>query len=624
MTKQISLVAASVACAIAGTAHAGNLTPFNPANELNSIFVGGATAPQNFMREDVMQRICDPATGPVQVFVDKVTVLPSPIFGGNIMEQGDHFVVHCTARSTFASSLDGADIAVYKFNGGSATGVAPVVDPAGASDGDKTYLDAALPADNPACSAVTGGIGGANAWPIGATDDGAGNGFSDTFELYECDSSTAGDPTLLQVQAPDAGVSDVEPTLFVKALALSFGTEPRGVADKPTQPFVDQGNLVVVPGPGLIFGTAVTLPMYDELVKDQVANGMLPSTCNTTDRAILDTVECMPSLPAPLIRSVFAGQVTDWSQVAPYGQALDTSGVTGIGYNPLAGIPSSSNDVAICKRTNGSGTHAQFSVNFLGTNCRATSDLAMLEQNDGLASATFFNQVGVFANSGSSDMSDCLDALGNGLGFNGDFKNGLPPESFPGGDSTVVPGTALAAIAIPGDPFGRLYNQQTTAFAMGYNATEHNVALTFDYRYVKVDGKAPTLQEAIKGEYRDVYYLSYQNREPVAGSPDLQVGGIRTTAASANQVAVADAYFDIWNAVAPAALAPVNEGFIVDPNGSVNAGLGQDGDEWQAGFVSPIKGAAFTYTPGVPETPWARQNPANNGADSCQDLGLVR
>ena len=608
-------LAAGIAMAVSTGANAGAI------GAANEIVIGGATAPQNFMREDLMIRMCDPALAPVRVFVDNVAVAPSTTPGGNIMSQGDHFVVHCTVRNdgTFNAPLAGADIAVYKLNGGSATGVAPVVDPVNAAPNAKTYLDPSVAGCN-AYSAGGGSGPAGNQYPIGSTGG--------LFELYECP-----DPNLLVVQDPDAGVSDVEPTLFTGPLALDFGAEPFGVVDKPTQPFVDQGNLNIKPGPGLIFGTIVSLPLYDELSRDQYAAGMLaecdaligdgnaatpPTTAewDAATRAQLDTEACMPSLPQGVIRSVFLGQVTDWDKVAPYGLPLDTTAVQ------------QANTVHICKRTNGSGTHAQFSVNFLGTNCRAASNLAMSEHNDGVsfAGAGF---VGVYANRGSSDMSDCLDALGNGLGFNGDF--GALPQVVgdPTGDSSVVPGSALdpaagivQTTAFGNHPLGVTYDNggvAFTAFGMGYNSLENNTALTFDYRFVKVDGVSPTLENTIAGEYRDVYYLSYQHRHNGdSTTPDLRTGAIRTVPATPAQVAVADEYFRVWNATAPAAIKAVNDGLIVNPDGVLG-----NADDWQGGYVSPIAGAALSYDGVNPATPWSRQS-LSGAADSCQDLGLVR
>ncbi|BCO30049.1 hypothetical protein TspCOW1_01520 [Thiohalobacter sp. COW1] len=597
MRTKLNLVAASVAMAVSGGAQAGAL------GAANEIFIGGATAPQNFLREDLTIRVCDPSD-PIQVFVDEVESLPSETPGGGILNQGDHVVVRCTVKGSFPAPMGGADLAVYKYNGGSSTGVAPVAVPDGASPGNKIYLDASVAG----CDAVTNSQGD-NAWPIGLT----GN----SYELYECT-----DPSLIKNQDPDAGISDIEPAPFVGPLALSAGTEPLGVPQRPTQEFEDKGNLDIKPGPGLLFGTAVTLPMYDDLVESQANAGMLPADCAVTQgstRAERDAVRCMPSLPSAFIKSVFLGQVTSWADAAPYGLSLNPTSFNG-GVNQ-------GNNVHLCKRTNGSGTHAQFSINFLGTNCRANSNLSMVEQNDGVSFAGI-GLVGMYANSGSSDMDDCLNALGTGNGFDGDFA-GLPQTdaaNFGTGDSSVVPGKDLdptagvVQTASGAHPLGITYDNggvPFTAYGMGYNSLEKNTKLNLAYRFVKVDGVAPTLENAISGEYKDVYYLSYQNRV-VNGEPDLRTGGIRTTPADATEKAVAKEYFKVWNAVAASAIKAVNETLVVDPNGTKG-----DADDWQGGYVTPVAGASAAYDGSNPETPWARQT-LTGAPDSCQDLGAVR
>lgn len=624
MKFQKSVLASGIALAlVSGAASAANLT--TP----NRVFIGGATAPQNFMLADYIARVCDPAQ-PITAFTDSV----KGILASGVLTTGDQWTLDCTAQAGLGGAIGGQPIAIYKYNGGSATGVAPVQAPLAADPADMAFLDAHIPG----CALHAAGV------PTLHTP-------ASTYDVYECTN-----PALIKTQHPDAGVSDVEPSIFVGNLALNFGTEPRGVSAKADQPYVDLGNLSTKGGPGLVFGVAVTVPMYDELLDDQVAAGLLPgcnggvvpagrATPNSKD-ATRDTIACMPSLPSQVIRSVFAGQVSDWSTIAPYGLPL----------NPVAGpnaVPEG-NNVHFCKRTNGSGTHAQVSLEYLGTNCTSTSNVAMLEQTDGL-SAAFAGLIGVYANSGSSDMADCLNALGNGAGFNGDFA-GLPPESFPGtGDSTVVPGTSLPAIAIPGDPRGYFYNTPVQAYAMGYNSTENNTDLADAYRFVKVDWAAPTLEDAISGEYAETYYLSFQHRtadaelSPTGSNPrpgaaiDLHAADeaatrlagdaaaqatyvaentIRPTV-TANEVAVATDFVGLYANTLAAAIDAVNTGFVVDPNG-----IPGDADDWQGGFVTSIKGAAQAYTPitlggNGPETPWARQT-GGGTPDSCQTQGLVR
>ena len=580
---KLNMLAASIAVATTGGANAGIL------GAANEIFISGATAPANFIREDAVQRICDPAAAAVQVFTEEVETLPDITPGGNIMGAGNHTVIRCTARSGFGA-LSGQDIAIYKFNGGSASGVAPVAEGL-ATD----FLDASVGG----CTAQTGGIGGANAWPIGDT--------ADTFELYECT-----DAALIKQQIPDAGVSDVEPKVFTNQLALDFGVEPSGTTFRPTVDLGDISTLTVKAGPGLIFGTGVSIEMYDEMIDDQQAAGLLPDCPATPTRAQRDSIACMPSMPSAAIRSVFEGQITSWAQLKPYDLDLDPARVN------------QGNNVHLCKRTNGSGTHAQFSVNFLQTNCLAGSQLAMIEQNDGVSSAAN-GVVGMYANRGSSDMDDCLDALGNGLGFDGDFDT-LPQSTSPeSGDSSVVPGSGLASSAVVesdafggSHPLGQTYDNggvPFTAYGMGYNSMEKNSGFDFDYRFIKVDGAAPTLNETITGDYKDVYYLSYQHNTALP----MALSGIRTAAGTGAQRDVLNAYFDTWNATAPAALAAVNAGLTRDPNGTPG-----DADDWETGYVSPISGADFAYDGSTPATPWSRQVPGSGVADSCQALSIIR
>ena len=171
----------------------------------------------------------------------------------------------------------------------------------------------------------------------------------------------------------------------------------------------------------------------------------------------------------------------------------------------------------VCRRTAGSGTNAQFAVHFLRTNCINNSTAMVTVDNNPLP---FLQVPAVYENAGSSDMDDCLDALGDGAGFNGDFTDGL--TAFPGdptsgdGDSSVVPA-------------GR------DAFGIGYNSLERNTSLGRNYRFVKVDFAAPTLEETFNGIYDDIYYLSYQNRVSTGTTPDPRTGAIRTVPADASR-----------------------------------------------------------------------------------------
>jgi len=364
------------------------------------------------------------------------------------------------------------------------------------------------------------------------------------------------------------------------------------VPDKPQNDFVPAGNLIVKPGAGAVFGIAATLQLYDELQNDQFAAGLLDSACTSiATRALRDTVECMPSIPSALVQSIYSGEIAKWSDRDPYGQALNTTGVT------------QGAKVNFCRRTAGSGTNAQTAINFLHTNCIVDAPAMRTFANNVPA---FINAPNVYENAGSSDMDDCLSMLSTGAGFNGDWA--FP--NFPVGPPTAD-GTGDSSVIQPG----------RTAFALGYNSLERNVSLARAYRFLRIDGNAPTLEEAYNGNYSDIYYLSYQYRVSSGTTPDPILGSIRTVAADATELAVMKEFFAVWNSPTVAAVQAVNDGLIVDPDG-----VAGNGDEWQGGFLVGDAAAPQVFSAGPaagtdPRTPWSRET-AGGTADSCQELSL--
>jgi len=147
MRKQyISLLGLVAALLVSGQASAGLL------GSPNEIFIGGATAVQRTFHLDVMLRFCNwdgnvnDADGVItpRIYTDLVKSLPG---GGNAtaatppLGVADQIVIHCNFKPSLGGNLAGAEVAVYKFNGGSGTGVAPVANPATAPASDQQYLD---------------------------------------------------------------------------------------------------------------------------------------------------------------------------------------------------------------------------------------------------------------------------------------------------------------------------------------------------------------------------------------------------------------------------------------------------------------------------------------------------
>jgi len=603
LRKLLGALGTSAAVFAAGQASAGAL------GAPNEIFVGGATAVQETFHLDILLRFCEydgnvnDADGIItpQIFVDSFLTLPG---GGDgsaslpSLKHGSEHVVNCTFKAGLGGSLAGAQVAVYKYNGGSGTGVAPVANPVTAPAADQAFMDASVAA----CPQVvpTSNPGPANTF---LSVDGATR-----FKLYDC-------PSTRVTQAPDGGVSDVEPKMFVGQLATGFGGSVPGISpDKPQNDFVDIGNMIVKAGPGIVFGVGVTKAFYDELINDQVTAGLLPAACSAaptgplqTDRALRDTEECMPSLPAPLVTSVFTGEISDWTTRPIYGQTLSPPAFVAGPYAPTYSRDRDGSKVNICRRTAGSGTNAQFQVEYLRTNCINASPSQRAFANN-VPQVVAAPQV--YENEGSSGIDLCMNTLGaaskaTAPGYNGGFTNGIinfpaAPTPLNGGTSSVVP-------------------EGRTAYAIAYNSLERNNALTSNYRFVKIDFVAPTLENAYTGAYRDVYYLSYQNRV-IGGTdtPDPRLGAIRTVAADAGELLIHKEFFALWNSPTAAAVDAVNDGLIVNPDGIAN-----NGDEWQGGLLSPSKTAPAVWSGGPtgndPRTPWSRETSAGV-ADSCQSL----
>ena len=128
------------------------------------------------------------------------------------------------------------------------------------------------------------------------------------------------------------GISDVEPELFTISANNEAGVQinlnaPRQVSTVNAQTFG------VVASPGL----------RDAL---QAAQGLTVGS---------DEVQEMPSMSSDLIANLFSGKIANWSQLKD---------ASGLGIDASAGL--SNGAVNICVRTPGSGTQAQFNAYYMG------------------------------------------------------------------------------------------------------------------------------------------------------------------------------------------------------------------------------------------------------------------
>lgn len=215
------------------------------------------------------------------------------------------------------------------------------------------------------------------------------------------------------------------------------------------------GPLEVSPINITTFGTVVSPDMYEAL---QAAQGLTVGSNNVAN---------MPSLSSALIGNLFAGNVQEWSTLYN-------------GASPLtAGQGLTSEKVNLCIRKPGSGTQAQFAAFYLQNPCLGSGAKDFALDADGTvsegsgasyAAPSVFGseQPGphVYYNNGSSDLGRCM--------------------------------TGVA---------GR------NAWAIGFQALEkvkEADVLKNTYKFVRVDGVAPTLENVAAGLYRNWSAASYQ------------------------------------------------------------------------------------------------------------------
>ena len=312
---------------------------------------------------------------------------------------------------------------------------------------------------------------------------------------------------------PLVGVSDVEPKVFKGYNQVSaFGDV--------TQAHLDA--LTTIAQSQLVFGVPVTTELRDTL---QAAQGLVVGD---------DTEANMPSLSSNLVRSLFTGQVNSWYDVV---DANGTDLMTIAGANAPA-----QDSVAICIRTSGSGTRAQFMINFLRTSCLDSSVAPFLVEGGEWPMLQ--------ANSGSGDMGDCVSDFGD--------------------DGALQ-------------------------WAIGYQSTEKNMDLGDNYRFVKIDGAAPTIDNVANDKYTDWVEQSLQYNTAAYNAAD----------------AVTQQVIDLiaQEAGQPAIIAGLNSKYVHP--------WGQGGYMAKPTDRFGIQPPAFPFSAAYPVNSTTR-SPAGFGPDSCR------
>lgn len=448
-------------------------------NTTVTIWHGGASASTSSMQIAVIGSMCDLAQ-PVDVLED-ARVLGKPEF----------WSVACIGKGTLAASLAGKKILWNKRDeGGSGVGVGPLATNPPTAVGfmkPSTGVGNNCPSISSARNydvtgdAVTDVV--ANVWNC--------TNFAVPVDPYnEASATTDG-----VLRVPEIGTSDIEPDKFQSVFPQNVPVADLNLDgnqnNDPLPAYKTPGVLSDVGLAQLIFGVPVNVVMYQDLQRAQFPTGHpLNADCHpagATYGSILNSADnansekCMPSLTGQEIRSIMmAGgairSTTDFRAENPFGSAA---------FAELLGTGTTDNTIQICRRVPGSGTQAQMNAIFMGYPCDPTNDGtidALVPESEGAFTPFVVN------NSGSGDVEKCLNDFNNAANSTG--KN--------------------AALR--------------TRWAIGVQSLEKNApsggAFTNSYRFIKVDGFAPTLANAHAGDYYDVARQSVQTR---IGTPAVNV-----------------------------------------------------------------------------------------------------
>ena len=269
---------------------------------------------------------------------------------------------------------------------------------------------------------------------------------STTANVYDCKIDRAGD--LFKI-TPDFGVADVHPSLF---RGTNFNPIIDGIAFQQVTAAAVSANLKVQPTGALVFNTPVTLGLRNALQAAQIDQGILDADCLADE-----SQRCQPSLSKDLIASIFAGRLQKWSDVrvnyTPAGSSTAVSRkLTEYGVLPA------DQKVRICRRNRGAGQQAVPNLYLFNAPCSST--VAPAETGNPLLGPVVHIATSV------SGGEACLDDFDKGTN-NSTFNTGL-----------------------------------TTAWAIGIAATDRNASLAKNYRFIKIDGASPTLDEVFSGHYK--------------------------------------------------------------------------------------------------------------------------
>lgn len=379
--------------------------------------------------------------------------------------------------------------------------------------------------------------------PGGSTSQTTANGTA--YNQYVCNNANV---SLI----PDAGFSDVEPDKF-------YGINtPAGLnAYDPSTALAFKAQPVAA----LVFGIPVNENLRNALQAVQFPKTSVCNPVNSGYSTNGETEACMPSLTSSEVSELYVGDLHNWDSFLvtdstnptgpkiPLATALNNDSQ----YSALGLVPAD-HKIQICRRTPGSGTQATLQMEFLNVPCDPHA----------LPPLSSSNPIGPIVNegSGASDVSRCLD----------DFNNGTNNSGF---NSTL-----------------------TKRWAAGVEFTADYDAAHYDWRFVKISGVAPTIQNTAAGDY------PYYTEESFQWRTDITTLHNATTTSDLNDTETLLSFI-ASNAVTPTALAAINTSYAFS---------------WGQGGWLAIPGVFTPSNPFDINNPvnTSTRGPNNRGPNTCQ------
>lgn len=265
-----------------------------------------------------------------------------------------------------------------------------------------------------------------------------------------------------QIQVtPDMGVSDIDPQIF-RGINFTPTIDDKTYAE-PTPALVAK-TLNVASAGALVQGIIVTRDLRDALQTAGINQGLLSPECQGNE-----SVACMPSLSKSLIASLFAGKIKRWSDIQV---EYTPTGSTSLIAEPLTTYKGPADTkVYLCRRNKGASTQAAFNAYFLNNPCSSATGLTPTEVSNPLNGPMVLTPTQVTAE--ETCLADLNDGTNNG---------------------TLNPASAKA-------------------WGIGMITTERNTSLGKNYRFIKIDGAAPTLESVASGHYAYFSEATYHWRK---------------------------------------------------------------------------------------------------------------